>query len=156
MIDDVMESLASKRTTIDTVFELWYDEVLKLANEVGATESVPRLTALQKNSSNTPSSSPMEHYKRAVAIPVIGYLCGQMEGRFRGETHHTRCLFSLVPTILVTTSVNPDNILDNLLKWEIDLPLPRSYPSEVRRWEGLWKTQKFNGNRLFQIIFSKL
>ena len=82
MIDDVMESLASTRTTIDTVFELWYDEVLKLANEVGATESVPRLTALQRNRSNTPSTSPMEHYKRTVAIPFIDFLCGQMEGRF--------------------------------------------------------------------------
>ena len=56
------------------------DEVLKLANEVGATESVPCLTALQRNRSNTPSSSPIEHYKRTVAIPFIGYLCGQMEG----------------------------------------------------------------------------
>ena len=61
MIDDVMEPLASTRTRIDTVFELWYDEVLKLANEVGATESVPRLTTLQRSRSNTPSSSPMEH-----------------------------------------------------------------------------------------------
>ena len=85
MIDDVMESLASTRTTIGTVFELWYDEVLKLANEVGATESVPRLTALQRNRSNTPSSSPMEHYKRTVAIPFIDYLRGQMEGRFEGK-----------------------------------------------------------------------
>ena len=82
MIDDVMESLASTRTTIDTVIELWYDEVLKWADEVGATESVPRLTALQRNRSNTPNSSPMEHYKRTFAIPFIGYLCGQMEGQF--------------------------------------------------------------------------
>ena len=28
MIDDVMKSLESTRTTIDTVFESWYDEVL--------------------------------------------------------------------------------------------------------------------------------
>ena len=96
MIDDVMESLASTRTTIDTVFESWYDEVLKLANEIEAAESAPRLTTLQRNRSNTPSTSPMEHYKRTVTIPFIDYLCGQME-RFQGETHHTRCLFSLVP-----------------------------------------------------------
>ena len=36
---------------------------------------------------------------------MAAYHCGQMEGRFRGETHHTHCLFSLVPSILVTTSV---------------------------------------------------
>ena len=32
MIDDVMKFLALTRTMIDTV---WYDEVLKLANELG-------------------------------------------------------------------------------------------------------------------------
>ena len=79
MIDDVMESLASTRTMTNTVFESWYDEVLKMANEVGATESVPRLTTQQRNKSNTPSTSPMEHYKITVAIPFIDYLCGQME-----------------------------------------------------------------------------
>ena len=143
MIDDVMESLALTRTTINRVFESWYDEVLKLANEVGAAESVPQLTTLQRNRSNTSSTSPTEHYKRTVAIPFIDYLCGQMEERFRGETHHTR-LFSLVPSILITTSMHPDNIFENLLKWKIDLPFPTSLPSEVRRWEGL---PKLNGNK---------
>ena len=35
----------------------------------------------------------------------------------------------------------PDNILDNLLKWEIDLPFPKSLPNELRRWEGLWRAK---------------
>ena len=65
----------------------------------------------------------------------------------RGETHHTHCLFSLVPSILVTTAMHPDNILNNLSKWEIDLPFPKSLPSEVRQWEGLWKTKTLNGNK---------
>ena len=60
------------------------------------------------------------------------------------ETHHTCCLFSLVPSIQVTTSTHPVNILENLLKREI---FPKSLPSEVRQWEGLWKTQKLNGNK---------
>ena len=76
-----------------------------------------------------------------------------MEERFRGETHHTH-LFSLVPSILITTSMHPDNIFENLLKWKIDLPFPTSLPSEVRRWEGL---PKLNGNKEQTIpnIFSK-
>ena len=49
MMDDVMKFLTSTRTMIDTVFELWYDEVYKLANKVGATESVPRIMILQKH-----------------------------------------------------------------------------------------------------------
>ena len=84
----------------------------------------------------------MEHYKRTVAIPFLDYLCGQMEERFKAdETNHTHCLFNLVPSILVATPMYPDNILDNLLKWEIDLPFPKSLPSELRRWEGLWRAK---------------
>ena len=104
IVDEVMKTLESTRKTIDTGFAAWYDEIVKLANEVGATESVP-------------SSSPMEHYKRTVAIPFLDYLCGQMEERFKAdETNHTHCLFNLVPSILVATPMYPDNILDNLLK----------------------------------------
>ena len=102
MIDDVMKSLESTRTMIDSVFESWYDEVLKLANEAGATESVPRLITLQRNRSKTPSSSPMEHYKRTVAITFLGYLCGQIRWRSDLEGKHiTHVVFSLVPSILV-------------------------------------------------------
>ena len=78
----------STTKTIDTCFAAWYDhydEIVKLANEVGATESVPRITTLQRNRSNTPSSSPMEHYKRTVANPFLDYLCGQMEERFKAD-----------------------------------------------------------------------
>ena len=81
-------SFLVESTTIDTCFAAWYDhydEIVKLANEVGATESVPRITTLQRNRSNTPSSSPMEHYKRTVAIPFLDYLCGQMEERFKAD-----------------------------------------------------------------------
>ena len=142
IVDEVMKTLESTRKTIDTGFAAWYDEIVKLANEVGATESVPRKTTLQRNRSNTPSSSPMEHYKRTVAIPFLDYLCGQMEEQFKAdETNHTHCLFNLVPSILVATPMYPDNILDDLLKWAIDLPFPKSLPSELRRWEGLWRAK---------------
>ena len=130
----------STTKTIDTCFAAWYDhydEIVKLANEVGATESVPRITTLQ---SNTPSSSPMEHYKRTVAIPFLDYLCGQMEERFKADMKQITPIV-LVPSILVATPMYPDNILDNLLKWEIDLPFPKSLPSELRRWEGLWRAK---------------
>ncbi|KAL5514919.1 hypothetical protein EMCRGX_G000003 [Ephydatia muelleri] len=137
IVDEVMKTLESTRKTIDTGFAAWYDEILKLANEVGATESVPRITTLQRNRSNTPSISPMEHYKRTVAIPFLDYLCGQMEERFKADMKQITPIV-LVPSILVATPMYPDNILDNLLKWEIDLPFPKSLPSELRRWEGLW------------------
>ena len=47
IVDEVMKTLESTRKTIDTGFAAWYDEIVKLENEVGATESVPQITTLQ-------------------------------------------------------------------------------------------------------------
>ena len=88
------------------------------------------------------------------AIPFLDYLCGQMEERFKAdETNHTHCLFNLVPSILVATPMYPDNIL---LKWEIDLPFPKSLPSELRRWEGLWRAKMLLNKDKEQMIPNNL
>ena len=90
MVDKVLDSVKTTRSTIDTTFSLWY-EILQLA------EYVPRKTSLQRNCSNTPSESPMEHYKRAVAIPLLDSLLSQMVERFSDEGRHaSNMLFCIV------------------------------------------------------------
>ena len=71
MVNDVVVSLGKIRTNVDTIFSSWYDEILKLSEAIGVVESTPRKTSFQRNKSNTPSSSPSEHYKPAIAIPVL-------------------------------------------------------------------------------------
>ena len=73
MVDSVIASVKTTRLIIDTTFSLWYDEILLLAESIGTVECVPR-----RNHSNTPSESPMEHYKRVVAIPLLDSLISQM------------------------------------------------------------------------------
>ena len=81
MVHEVIARVNSLRSNIDTTFCSWYQEVLKLAETIGVTESIPRKTSLMRNRCNTPSRCPQEHYKRAIAIaiPFLDSLVSQLE-----------------------------------------------------------------------------
>ena len=99
-----------------------------------------------KNRSNTPSDSVEEHYKRTVAIPLLDNISAQMDQRFNEEDRYARGLLSLVPSLFLDSSVNPDEYINDMLKWEKDLQYPKSLGSEVKRWKGLWMNIKVSGN----------
>ena len=84
LVDSSVENIKSIREKIDEIFSSWYNsEIIPLAdNIIGVSECVPRKTSLQRNRSNVPSNTPMEHYKRAMAIPLLDSLLGQMKERF--------------------------------------------------------------------------
>ena len=46
MVDVVIDRVKAIQSTTDTTFSSWYDEILKLAEKIGATESVPRKTSI--------------------------------------------------------------------------------------------------------------
>ena len=71
MVNSVMEKFSKLRSQIDTIFPSWYAEILKLTDKIGVNETVLRKTNLQRNRSNTPSSTLQEHYKRLVGIDSI-------------------------------------------------------------------------------------
>ncbi len=127
------------------VFSSWYEEVLTLANKVGVAEFVPRKTSLQRNRSNTPSESPSQHYKRAIAIPLIDSLLSQMKERFSNDHGHSKRLLFLIPAIItLSDNLNIESIKEakqSLLFWESDLPFPSSLQNELRRWHTLWQSQ---------------
>ena len=120
MIDEVVQGIRYTRTSIDETFHFWHVDIL---DSVGAFETVPRKTAIMKNSSNTSSDSVEEHYKRTIAIPLLDNISAQMDQRFNGEDCHARGLLSLVPSIFLDSSVNPDEYINDMLKWEKDLQL---------------------------------
>ena len=69
-----------------------------------------------------------------------------MEHRFNGEDHQAFGLRSLVQSIFLDSAVNPDEYINDMLKWEKDLQYPKSPGSKVRRWKGLWMNMKVSGN----------
>ena len=121
MVDSVIASVNTTRLTIDTTFSLWYDEILLLAESIGTVECVPRKTSLQRNSSNTPSESPMERYKRVVAIPLLDSHISQMVERFSDERRQASNLLCLVPSMMLSSGINPIEMLEGMLHWDKDI-----------------------------------
>ena len=141
MVHEVVGGVKSLRSNIDTTFCYWYQEILELAETIGVTESVPRKTSLMRNRCNTPSGSPQEHYKRAVAIPFLDSLINQLEERFGGEESTGHVLLCLIPSVFLKKSSSrelPEH-LEELLFWQQDLPCSKSLGSELRRWQALWQ-----------------
>ena len=58
-----------------------------------------------------------------------------MDQRFNGVDRHVRGLLSLVPFVFVDSAANPDEYINDMLKWEKDLQYPKSHGGEVRRWK---------------------
>ena len=67
----VIGNIKSARKNIDIDFQVWYKEMLDLSEKLGIVEAIPRKTSIQRNRSNIPSSSPIDHYKKSVAIPLL-------------------------------------------------------------------------------------
>ena len=88
MVDEVIGNVKAARKNIDGDFQIWYKEILDLAGKLGIVEAIPRQTSTQRDRSNTSSSSPIKHYKKSVAIPLLASLIIQMQDLFSGEDRH--------------------------------------------------------------------
>ena len=105
---------------------------------------MPRKTSLQRNRTNVPSDSPSQHFKRAIAIPLLDSLLSQMKDRFSDDHCHALKLLVFVPSIvtlphnLSTESVK--QAIESMLLWERDIPFPSSLQNELRRWQVLWQS----------------
>ena len=98
MVDKVVGNIKSVRKNIDSDFQVWYKQILDLAEKLGIVEASPTKTSIQRNRSNIPSYSPIEHYKKSVATPLLDSLIIQMQDRFSDEDRHARHLLYLVPS----------------------------------------------------------
>lgn len=106
--------------------------------------SVPRKTSIQRNRSNTPSSSPQEHYKRVVSIPLLDSLISQLKDRLTGDSNnHTHALLSLIPSVFLER--NEHHISkESFSMWQEELPTPKSLLGELERWMRLWRNDESN------------
>ena len=83
MVDEVLiGNIKSARKNIDSDFQVRYKQISDLAEKLGIVEAIPRKTSIQRNRSNIPSSSPIDHYKKSGAIPLLDSLIIQMQDRF--------------------------------------------------------------------------
>ena len=137
MVKKVIKELTDIRSNINDTFSLWYTEILSLADSIGVSEEVPRKTSLQRNRSNIPSSTPQEHYKRTVVIPLLDSLIAQLNDRFEDSSDkYVQALLSLIPSVLISPGKEMTEAAFSL--WRDDLPLPKSLSGELVRWKRLW------------------
>ncbi|KAL5012342.1 hypothetical protein ScPMuIL_010893 [Solemya velum] len=129
-IDRVIEKVAEMRKNVDQIWEEWYTDIRKIANEVDTDESCPRITKMQRNRSNVPADTPGDNYKRTVAIPFLDKFMTQMQERFDRENVNIKALMQLVPEVFV--SVNLENtetfaeLIQQLMFW-IKIYLPNMH-----------------------------
>ena len=67
------------------------------------------------------SSSPIDHYKKTVAIPLLDSLIIQMQDRFSDKDRHARHLLCLVQSIIVKKALQLDDEVEGMLFWEKDI-----------------------------------
>ena len=126
MVDEVVGNIKSVRKNIDSDFQVWYKQILDLNEKLGIVEASPRKTSIQRNRSNILSCSPIDHYKKSVAIPLLDSLIIQMRDRFTNEDRHARHLLHLVPSIIVNNTLELSKATEGMMFWENDLPFPKS------------------------------
>ena len=122
MVDEVIGNIKSVRKNIESDFQVWYKQILDLAEKLGIVEASPRKTSIQRNRSNILSCSPIDHYKKSVAIPLLDSLIIQMQDRFSDEDLHARHLLYLVPSIIINNTLELSEATEGMLFWEKDLP----------------------------------
>lgn len=75
-------TLNQLQTEIDATHSHYYEVAVDLAKETNIKPSKPRTTGRQTQRDNVPAESTSEYFKRAVTIPFLDQLLGQMQSRF--------------------------------------------------------------------------
>ena len=135
MIDDTIKAVARVRSNIEEECHEWFEDASRLADKIGATVSVPRITRRQENIGTiAPSVSAESHYCVNVAIPFIDHLLEEMSSRFSEDNRAGAEIFSLVPSALLKHG-SLCNLAEKLQFWKQDLPTPSSLLSELKEWQ---------------------
>lgn len=138
MIDFVINELLKMRETIDEVWLAWFNEAQSMAEAVGTTPTMPRVSVISQHRNNTPADSPADFFRRNVAIPFLDSFRESLCERFSEESRNMRHVFSLVATkVKATAEADIVAKAEDLLFWESDLPAPGDLDRELRQWKSL-------------------
>ena len=108
--------------------------------------SVPRRCGRQVHRSNVPADTPSEYYRRTISIPVLDHLLSELGAQFGSHQRTALQGLCIVPSVAV--SLQPDDCASRLKAlcdlYEIDLPSPQSFESELNCWLMKWKHELEN------------
>ena len=95
----VMSALNTMRPNAAAVHCQWYTSAVAMADELNVLASVPTKCSRQIKQENTPSETSEEYNWRAVTIPMMDYLVGQMKIRLSTVQLAGVKSFNLIPTV---------------------------------------------------------
>lgn len=142
LVSSLRDLIACIREDIDSYHAKWYEEALKLANEVQVYEVKPRTCLKQKHRSNVPAETASDYFKRKVSIPVLDHLVTEFNARFSPNNMMIFNGLNILPEVTLT-SVN-HGIRKESWKQDFksfsnfyvdDLPSPLNLDSELDLWE---------------------
>ena len=135
-INSVKATLQDVRNNVDEHHGRWFAEVKELCAHVNTEPFLPRLCERQRHRPNVPAQSPSEYFRRTISIPVLDHLLLEMETRFDKHQQTAVQGLYLVPSLLVSKTleeVSPKiQELGDLYK--DDLPFHSSLSSEFHCW----------------------
>ena len=135
LIDDTIKAVSKLPRWGQTEEECheWFKDASRLADKIGTTVSVSRITERQE-----PSVNPESHYRVNVAIPFIDHYLEEKSSRFSEDNRAGTEIFFLVQSAVVRHDTLR-NLKEQLQYWQQDLPTPTSLLSELKEWQYLWK-----------------
>ena len=119
-----------ERNTHDTFYQMAVD----LVKEVNVEPKKKRAPAVQVHGVNVPSDSISEYWKRAVTIPFLDQLLGQIQSRFSEGNLDILDAMSGMPNKVVADPSWKENFLHFLTRYKDDLPDYDFLECELRMW----------------------
>ena len=85
---------------VDSGFVKVFGHAVRIADKVGTTVVMPRITSRQQHRSNAPAISPCEYFQRNVAIPLLDHIIMFVDQQFPDSSIITVTQLGLIPSIL--------------------------------------------------------
>ena len=130
------------RSDIDRTHDTFYQMAVNVAKEANVDPNKKRTATQQMHRVNVPADSVTEYYKRAVTIPFLDELIGQVQSRFSQGNLDILDMMYGMPNVVVSDPDWKDNFLRFLKKYEDDLPDTDFLDCELRMWRLKFLNQK--------------
>ena len=137
MIEDIRKVYKNERDNVDGGFQIIYDQAVRMADKVGCIVSAPRTVGRQQHQSNVSSTTPIEHYKRNVAIPFLDHVLTHLNEQFSSLSVNASYLLTIVPSVMFS---KPSKLSEITAQYQQDLPSPELLEMEMCRWKCKFST----------------
>ena len=133
-LDDVKRCYKRIREDICTQHNRIYCKTLKLADDIGSKEGMPRIVKRrQKNRPNPDVTSPQDYWRVTVTIPFIDSIISELDCRFSSDkrAHYELCV--LMPEVIIhkNNSDLSDTVDILASKWKHLMPSEDNFESEL-------------------------